>query len=86
MYMGIYLLPAYSSELSEYTYIYSGDHITFTCPLHQAARRALLGTGPHTWVTLDAPRYDPDDNGGDDDGDKTDLVMEFFTYLFTHLS
>ena len=60
----------------------SGDHITFRCPVHQAARLALLGPTNHTWETLDAPRYDPDD----EEDEKTDLVEEFFSYIFAHFS
>ena len=60
----------------------SGDHITFACPLHQAARLALLGTADHTWESLDAPRYDAED----DEEDKIDLVEEFFGYIFAHFS
>ena len=61
----------------------SGDHITFHYQLHRVARHALLGTANHTWETLDAPRYDPDD---DDEEDKMDLVEEFFSYIFAHFS
>lgn len=73
------------SPLCQCGEIQSGDHVTFTCPLHRTARLALLGNGTHTWSTLDTPRYDPDDDGGED-GDRTDLVMMFFSYLFTQLS
>ena len=62
--------------------IQSGDHVTFHCPEHHAARLALLGTAC-TWESLDAPRYDPEE---DDEGEKTDLVEEFFSYLFTHFN
>ena len=57
----------------------SGAHITFQCPNHQAARRALLGPTAHTWESLDAPRYDPEEEGDD----KSDLVEEFLSYLFS---
>ena len=60
----------------------SGDHVTFHCQLHQVARHALIGTANHTWETLDAPRHDPDD----DEEEKTDLVEEFFSYIFAYFS
>ena len=62
--------------------IQSGDHIVFHCPQHQTARQTLLGNTNHTWESLDTPRYDPDD----DEEDKTDLVEEFFGYIFAHFS
>ena len=39
------------------------------------------GASPnHTWESLDAPRYDPEEE--DDEEDKTDLVEEFFAHIF----
>ena len=52
------------------------------CPEHQQARTALLGPLNHTWELLDAPRYDPEEE--EDEEDKTDLVEEFFAYIFEH--
>lgn len=62
----------------------SGDHVVFSCPLHRIARRALLGPGDHSWESLDHPRYDPEET--DDDGERTDLVEEFFSYIFAHFT
>ena len=59
----------------------SGDHITFHCPIVQTARTTLLGPEACTWAHLDAPRYDQEE----EDGDKSDLVEEFFSFLFDHL-
>ena len=63
----------------------SGDHVVFSCPSHRIARQALLGPGAHTWETLDHPRYDPDEEE-DEKGQRTDLVEEFFSYIFAHFS
>ena len=49
---------------------------------HSKTAEALLGPTNHTWQTLDVPRYDSDDN----DEEKTDLVEEFFKYIFTQFS
>ena len=62
--------------------IQSGDHVIFHCTAHRVARTALLGPTDHTWEALDTPRYDPDD----DEEEKTDLVEEFFSYIFAHFS
>ena len=61
--------------------IQSADHIVFACPRHHAARQALLGSGTLTWESLDAPRYHPDD-----EEQETDLVEEFFHYIFAFFS
>lgn len=61
----------------------SGDHIVFSCPLHRIARTALLGPGNHSWQSLDHPRYD---QNNDDDEEQSDLVEEFFGYIFAHFN
>ena len=61
--------------------VQSGEHIVFTCPLHRIAREALLGNVDHTWATLDNPRYHEDD-----EEQETDLVEEFFSYIFAHFT
>lgn len=60
--------------------VQSGDHITFTCQLHDIARQALLGAGQLTWTSLDEPRYH--EEGTDQDN----LVEEFFGYIFAHFN
>ena len=59
--------------------IQSGEHIVFHCPQHNTARNALLGTERHSWESLDTPRYHED---GEEQ--ETDLVEEFFSYIFAH--
>ena len=44
-------------------------------------REALLGIGEHTWESLDNPRYHEDD-----EDQETNLVEEFFAYIFAHFS
>ena len=56
----------------------SGSHLTFHCPLHQAARLSLLGNA-NTWEQFDPPRYHPDD-----EEQEHNLVEEFFNYMFAH--
>ena len=70
------------SPLCDCGAIQSGDHITFDCPEHQPARAALLGPIAHTWESLDAPRYNPEEE--EEEEDKTDLVEEFYSYIFIH--
>ena len=41
----------------------------------------LLGSTDHTWETLDTPRY-----ADYEKEEKTDLVEEFFGYIFAHFS
>ena len=69
------------SPLCDYGEVQSGDHLTFSCPAHHIARQALLGTGKHTWESLDPPRYH--DGGG---GQEHNLVEEFFSYIFAHFN
>ena len=61
--------------------VQSGDHLTFSCPLHRIARQALLGTGNHTWESLDNPRFHDED-----EEQEHNLVEEFFAYIFAHFN
>ena len=74
----LHQLRKVASPLCDCGEVQSRDHITFQCPLHRTARRALLGD-PSSWGELDAPRYEEDD-----EDQEHDLVEEFFGYIFAH--
>ena len=50
--------------------------------VHERLEESARELNTHTWESLDAPRYDPEE---EDEESKTDLVEEFFDYLFTYL-
>ena len=60
--------------------IQSGHHITFTCPLHSAARTSLIGN-KRSWEDLDTPHTI---TLGDEEA--VDGVILFFEYLFDQLT
>ena len=60
--------------------IESGEHIVFSCPLHDTDRKALIGPA-QSWEALDDPRFHEDD-----EDQETNLVEEFFSYIFAHFS